>query len=233
MDLYHYIMQRLEISLPLFTNSPTLVLCKVVDPPIRFFFILLFCLCYCTRIHTYYFSQIRVYIYKGADLDFQDVNGLTPLMIAANYGNLKSVKVLIDLGANCRMVDNRGYSALHFAALKNRIEVVKFMFGKIPPLSPRATLATHLKEIAEWPTRNGMTAMALASQQRHHRMVELLSMALLYSEVPTMPGHLLVIQLEIYGVTLEHGGTLDLGRIKLMEYLKKIFGLKNCALPMY
>lgn len=166
-------------------------------------------------------------------MNWQDVNGITPLMIAADYGNLKSVKVLIDLGADTRKIDNRGYSALHFASAKNRIPIVKYLFGKIPPISSRATLATHLKEIAEWPTKNGSTAMMLASQKRHHKMVELFSMALLYSEVPTMVGHLLVIQLGIYGITLEHGGTLDLGRVKLMEYLKKIFGLKNCALPMY
>lgn len=170
----------------------------------------------------------------GADLNRQDMNGITPLMIASNYGNLTSVKVLVELGADTRKIDKRGYSALHFASVKNQISIVKYLFGNIPPMKRTTTLATHLKEIAQWCTnKKGETAMVLASQQRHHKLVELFSMALLYSDIPTMEGHLLVIQLDIFGITLEHGGTLDLGRIKLMEYLKRIFGLKNCELPMY
>lgn len=51
----------------------------------------------------------------------QDSRGLTPLMIAASYGSIRSVKLLIALGSSVSLQDARGYSAFHFAAEKVRV----------------------------------------------------------------------------------------------------------------
>ena len=52
----------------------------------------------------------------------QDSSGITPLMVASSYGNLRSVKKLVELGASVSLQDERGYSAFHFAAEKVNYE---------------------------------------------------------------------------------------------------------------
>jgi len=47
-------------------------------------------------------------------LDAQDNEGLSPLMRAAGGGWLETVKMLLELGADLRLKDHRGRSALHF-----------------------------------------------------------------------------------------------------------------------
>jgi len=54
----------------------------------------------------------------GGLLSAQDDRGITPLMVAASYGSLGSVKQLVTLGASVSLQDERGYSAFHFAAEK-------------------------------------------------------------------------------------------------------------------
>jgi ankyrin repeat protein len=54
----------------------------------------------------------------GGLLSAQDDRGITPLMVAASYGSLGSVRQLVTLGASVSLQDERGYSAFHFAAEK-------------------------------------------------------------------------------------------------------------------
>ncbi|SER56905.1 ankyrin repeat domain-containing protein [Lachnobacterium bovis] len=50
---------------------------------------------------------IRVMLREGVNMEKQDINGCTPLCIAAMAGNVNAVKILIDHGANPNVVCKR------------------------------------------------------------------------------------------------------------------------------
>lgn len=60
-------------------------------------------------------SSVRLHIQRGDDLNARDRSGLTPLMIAAARGKLPICKLLIDSGADPRLVDDNGLSAREHA----------------------------------------------------------------------------------------------------------------------
>jgi len=60
-------------------------------------------------------------------LNMQDESGLTGLMWAANYGQLVTVRLLLERGANPRLKGNQGESALLLAAANGHLHVVKML----------------------------------------------------------------------------------------------------------
>lgn len=60
-------------------------------------------------------SFIKLLIDRGADIDAQDSNRWTPLMIAAMQGNIEVVKVLTREGANKGIEDIEGKTAREHA----------------------------------------------------------------------------------------------------------------------
>jgi ankyrin repeat protein len=59
------------------------------------------------------------------DLDEKDECGYTPLTWASSYGQLSTVKLLLERGANHSVLTAEGETALHFAASSGNIHVVK------------------------------------------------------------------------------------------------------------
>lgn len=57
-------------------------------------------------------------------LNSPDKRGWTPLMVAAAYGEVGAVKLLLKLGASLHAVSAEGRTALHWAASKARNEVI-------------------------------------------------------------------------------------------------------------
>ena len=55
-------------------------------------------------------------IAKGADAQSADFSGVTPLHLAAKYGELQVVGTLLRYGANPEAVDKDGKTAMHYAA---------------------------------------------------------------------------------------------------------------------
>ena len=49
----------------------------------------------------------------------------TALITAASNGHVEMVELLIDAGANVNKCDKRKYTALHYAATNNHLDVVK------------------------------------------------------------------------------------------------------------
>ncbi|MGH9308864.1 MAG: ankyrin repeat domain-containing protein [Vicinamibacterales bacterium] len=79
----------------------------------------------------------------GADPRLPNVEGSTPLMVAAGLATrspgedagtesevLEAVQLALELGADINAVDNNGESAVHAAAYKNLPEVVKFLAAR-------------------------------------------------------------------------------------------------------
>ena len=65
----------------------------------------------------------------GIDADCP-ANGMTPLMVAANNGNLKICTALINANAKINMQGKGGLTALMLAALKNHLQICKLLIEK-------------------------------------------------------------------------------------------------------
>lgn len=72
---------------------------------------------------------VRDLLDRGVDVNSEF--GGTPLMEAAYYGNLDTLKLLLERGANVKAVDKDGETVLHFAArgLGSQVEIVEILLG--------------------------------------------------------------------------------------------------------
>ncbi|MEO3713406.1 ankyrin repeat domain-containing protein [Roseateles flavus] len=73
---------------------------------------------------------------QGAELDARSPNGSTPLMMAAGYGSPDSVDILLQAGADARLVNDKGLSALDFARQSGRPELVRRLQVALQPPNP-------------------------------------------------------------------------------------------------
>jgi ankyrin repeat protein len=70
---------------------------------------------------------VKTFLGRGADVNARDTNGVTALMMAANYGHIDVVRLLLDKGADIGAKDHSGSTALMAAAVDGRAEVVKLL----------------------------------------------------------------------------------------------------------
>jgi len=63
----------------------------------------------------------------GAEVNFKDNAGYSPLHLAARYGHLEIVKILLQAGAKLDILDKFGWSPLHKAAYREHLEIVKIL----------------------------------------------------------------------------------------------------------
>lgn len=61
---------------------------------------------------------VEYFLNKGVHIDATDLNGCTPLIVSAQYGESLCVSYLLQKGANKFHVDTNGDSALHWASFK-------------------------------------------------------------------------------------------------------------------
>lgn len=61
---------------------------------------------------------VEYYLDKGIPIDSTDLNGCSPLIVSAQYGESLCVTYLLQKGANKFHVDTNGDSALHWASFK-------------------------------------------------------------------------------------------------------------------
>ncbi|XP_071481796.1 uncharacterized protein [Diadema antillarum] len=94
--------------------------------------------------------------------DTQTPQKVTPIMIAAECGHLECVRLLISRGANCETYNADGWTALHYAAARNQLDVVQLL------------LETHVP--VDIPTRKEQyTPLHLAAQNGHERILRVLA----------------------------------------------------------
>ncbi len=105
-------------------------------------------------------EHIRLLLQLGADVNHMDLNGRTPLMLAASMGRLSAVEMLMNNYASTAIIDHFGWSALMFGVYYNHFDVVTFMLdnGVDPNLR----------------SGQGLTALKIAQEHKRHKMIDLL-----------------------------------------------------------
>ena len=76
-----------------------------------------------------YARTVKLLLEAGADVDAQDKNGCTALILASSRGYADIVKLLLDANADTSIEDKFEKTALDYALKSNRTEVVKLLEG--------------------------------------------------------------------------------------------------------
>lgn len=76
-------------------------------------------------------KTIEVLVKAGANINAQNNNGDTPLMIAARYNNVIAIKTLVLLGANPAITNKQNISPLTIATLYKEEDVVKELEAEV------------------------------------------------------------------------------------------------------
>jgi len=74
---------------------------------------------------------LQLLLDKHAYIDAASPNNTTPLMMAARYGTLDAVKLLLDAGADPSLKNDLGLSAIEFAQLAQRDDIVAIIAASI------------------------------------------------------------------------------------------------------
>jgi len=74
-----------------------------------------------------------------AYIDAASPNGSTPLMMAARYGDQRSVQVLLEAGADATLRNQQGLSAMDFADSADRPKVVEAIANAIRATAPKGS----------------------------------------------------------------------------------------------
>ncbi len=70
-------------------------------------------------------DRVRLLIAEGADINFQDKNGSTPLHWAAYYGRKEIAKLLLMQGASPYIKDKNGITPIDVARINRQEEILK------------------------------------------------------------------------------------------------------------
>ncbi|RDU35699.1 hypothetical protein DRW41_16275 [Neobacillus piezotolerans] len=105
-------------------------------------------------------SEISRLIEDGANINVQDSNGRTPVMIATYNNDVAAAKVLIDAGADMDIRDNMKNNVFLYAGAEGYIDILK--------LAIKAGADPHITN------RYGGVAVIPASERGHVKVVELL-----------------------------------------------------------
>jgi uncharacterized protein len=109
-------------------------------------------------------AAVRRLLWEGADVNAKDSEGRTALMFAAVNGHTKSVKALLEHGADVNAKDNDGCTALILASSSGAVDIVRNLLSRGADLSGRVA-------------QTGKTALALAEENNHREVAELLRAA--------------------------------------------------------
>jgi ankyrin repeat protein len=71
-------------------------------------------------------ETVKQFIESGTKVN-KKLNGLTPLMYAARYNKVEIIKYLLQKGADCKIKDSQGFTALNYAELSNAYEAIAIL----------------------------------------------------------------------------------------------------------
>lgn len=73
------------------------------------------------------YSKVRLLLLQGADVNYANPMGLTPLIAAALHENMRIVYILIQCGAEIELPDRNGDAALDHATRHGRTAMVRLL----------------------------------------------------------------------------------------------------------
>ena len=71
-------------------------------------------------------ATVKKFVEYGSDVN-ELSNGLTPLMLAARYNKVEILKFLMEKGADKKIKDERGNTALNYAEFSKAQEALEFL----------------------------------------------------------------------------------------------------------
>lgn len=86
-----------------------------------------------------YFETLHFLLEQGAGVDAKDKQQCTPLLVAAQYGEIMCAHLLLRHGADAQAVDENGDTAMHWVAYKGHYEFVRLLAAgtATPPWSDK------------------------------------------------------------------------------------------------
>lgn len=133
------------------------------------------------------FDQVKEAIKSGANINIQNEEKLTPLMMMVIYGRTEGVKWFVQEKADLQIVDKQGLTALHYATLEGNKDIVRVLRdaqgGKPYPdifIGSSIGATREVKEAlaagVDVNAKNslGMAAVHLAVHNKHLNVVETL-----------------------------------------------------------
>ena len=74
-------------------------------------------------------NKIKRLIEMGADVNFKDAHGQSPLLLAVSWSNKALVEILISAGADVNTVDRCGDSPLEVAVYRDNVPIAKLLIS--------------------------------------------------------------------------------------------------------
>ena len=110
--------------------------------------------------NTYHYKQILEY---RPDIEDQQKQGKTTLILAAEHNQREAAQVLLDHGAQLFTLDNLKENPLHLAARRNRVRVLRTLFK-----------ANDIDKFLEHKNKLGETPLGVAVKHRHVEFAQIL-----------------------------------------------------------
>lgn len=106
---------------------------------------------------------------KGITVNTEDINGLTPLAVAASQGNIEMAKLLIRHNADVNSTaGRRDFPVLMYAVTGGQDGMVRFLIDQGADVNAVADASNDLRY------KNGVTALMMATAKGNGRIAELL-----------------------------------------------------------
>jgi len=103
-------------------------------------------------------------------LDIRDEQDSTPLHLAAIYGNSEVARILLNAGANCKLLDYQDQNALHRAAKEGKPKVVEVIMDHLDHL---VEAEADIKDVMKQVDTEKSSPLILAVQSGNSKAVEI------------------------------------------------------------
>ena len=102
---------------------------------------------------------------QGVQVDIQDAQESTPLHVAATYGNTEVARILLNAGADCKILDYQQQNALHRAAKEGNNKIVEIIVEHLDEV--------HIKDVMKQMDNEKNSPLLLAVQAGNSEAVRI------------------------------------------------------------
>ncbi|XP_010782796.1 ankyrin repeat and death domain-containing protein 1A [Notothenia coriiceps] len=116
-------------------------------------------------------EAVQLLLQRRVKVDQKDKYGVAPIHLAAWFGSLEILKLLVQAGAEQKVENEEGLNIMHCAAINNQTEIIEYIMNDL-----------QMKELDK-EDQSGHRAFALAAE---HGCVEMLEMLMVRYDMGTM-----------------------------------------------